>query len=443
MTADEPRTLILGGGVTGLGAGIAGGGPILEARDAPGGICSSYYVSLTDPTTRRENPVGDDCFRFEIGGGHWIFGGDPLVLRLLRSLGPVRSYSRRSAVFFAASGATVPYPLQHNLACLPPPLRAKALSEIAAGPRGPLLTMADWLRGSFGDTLTELFFGPFHERYTAGLWRQIAPQDPYKSPADLALVVEGAFEATRPVGYNATFLYPAHGLGAVVHEMAARCDVRLGSVVEAIDTSHRVVRLADGGSYGFEHVLSTLPLHDAVRLAGVAVDARPDPHTAVLVLNIGGTRGKACPSDHWLYVPDSHTGFHRVGFYSNVDSSFLPRARAADGVAIYVEFAFAGSDGRPPEPRIAELARQTVTELQSWGFLAEADVVDPTWIDCAYTWSWPGSPWRRQAIAALEGCGVLQVGRYGRWVFQGLADSIRDGLLAGAAVRWQPPADAP
>src|SRR5690606_14021821 len=35
---------ILGGGVTGLAAGITAGLPVLEAAAQPGGICSSYYV---------------------------------------------------------------------------------------------------------------------------------------------------------------------------------------------------------------------------------------------------------------------------------------------------------------------------------------------------------------------------------------------------------------
>jgi hypothetical protein len=37
------------------------------------------------------------------------------------------------------------------------------------------------------------------------------------------------------------------------------------------------------------------------------------------VLNIGGVRGAKCPLDHWLYLPASRAGFHRVGFCSNVD----------------------------------------------------------------------------------------------------------------------------
>ena len=62
-------------------------------------------------------------------------------------------------------------------------------------------------------------------------------------------------------------------------------------------------------------------------------------------------------------------------------------------------------------------------------------MVDPTWIEVAYTWSWPGSRWRQKALKALEQHGIYQVGRYARWVFQGIADSVRDGFYAGSSLQ--------
>jgi len=57
-----------------------------------------------------------------------------------------------------------------------------------------------------------------------------------------------------------------------------------------------------------------------------------------------------------------------------------------------------------------------------------AEVIHPTWIDVAYTWSWPGSAWRRQAINILSKYTIYQIGRYGLWRFQGIAESIKQGL---------------
>jgi hypothetical protein len=35
----------------------------------------------------------------------------------------------------------------------------------------------------------------------------------------------------------------------------------------------------------------------------------------------------------------------------------------------------------------------------------------------------------------LEEHGIYQIGRFGRWIFQGIADSLKDGLTAGGAVK--------
>jgi hypothetical protein len=80
------------------------------------------------------------------------------------------------------------------------------------------------------------------------------------------------------------------------------------------------------------------------------------------------------------------------------------------------------------------LCHDVVGELQEWEWIQDLEVVDPTWIDVGYTWSWPGSKWREKALQTLEAQDICQVGRFARWVFQGIADSIRDGLLAGAAL---------
>ncbi len=426
------KTLILGAGVTGLAAGLASGLPVLEAASGPGGICSSYYLR---PGAGSPDGAG---YRFEIGGGHWIFGGDPLVLRFLRRLTDMNRYRRRSSVYFADSGLRVPYPLQNNLRHLDADTASRALEEMAR-PQRPAKTMLEWLETNFGPTLTERFFGPFHELYTAGLHRRIAPQDPYKSPVNLGLALRGAFADAPPVGYNTEFLYPRRGLDELTRRMAEGCRIEYGCRVSALDLEAREVVLEDGRRHPYREILSTLPLNRTLTMAGLTVASPADPHTAVLVLNIGARRGDACPDDHWLYVPRSDSGFHRVGFYSNVDQSFLPEDARASGpgarVAIYVERAFPGDAPPPGGAALERYQQRVVEELTSWGFIDGAEVVHPTWIDVAYTWSWPGSRWRAQALEALEAAGIHQIGRYGRWIFQGIADSIRDGFVAGCSWR--------
>jgi len=127
----ETRTYILGGGMTGLAAGMTSGLPVFEAAESPGGICSSYYVRPDSSQRLVQAPRDGEAYRFEIGGGHWIFGGDPVVLRFLRTLTPVKSYSRRSAVYFHGKSLYDPYPLQNHMRFLGPDLASQALMEMA------------------------------------------------------------------------------------------------------------------------------------------------------------------------------------------------------------------------------------------------------------------------------------------------------------------------
>lgn len=428
--------IVLGAGMTGLGAGLSGL-PVFEAAENPGGICSSYYVRPGDRTRTSSAPEDGNCYRFEVGGGHWIFGGDPVVRNLIQSLTGVRSYARKSSVWLPKKDLMVPYPIQSHLGCLGPELAGRCLREIveAASARKNVQTMGDWLRTNFGKTLCDLFFVPFHNLYTAGLFERIAPQDAYKSPVNLGHVIQGTFTSSPAAGYNTTFIYPAEGLNVLAQRMAAACDVRYGKRAVKIDPAAKEVHFEDGSKTSYKALLSTLPLNRTLEMAGFKLAAEPDPSPSVLVLNVGAVKGPRCPQDHWVYIPATEAGFHRVGFYSNVDESFLPKAAQGTGerVSIYVEKAYAEGE-KPDQPEIANYSGKVVKQLQEWDWIREADAVDPTWIEVAYTWSWAGSQWRQQALSALEEQDIYPVGRYARWVFQGIADSIRDGLMAGAAM---------
>jgi protoporphyrinogen oxidase len=425
---------IIGGGMTGLAAGMTSGFPVLERLDHPGGICASY---------EREG------YRFELGGGHWIFGSDPVVTRLIAGASEVRSYRRRSAVLFLGAqeysqdlgNLFVPYPIQDNLFALPKAIRAAALAEILAGSsKDQPDTMAGWLQQQFGSTLCRIFFDPFHERYTAGLFQEIAPQDGYKSPIDKAQVRRGAEQENTDAGYNATFLYPALGLDAVSSWLAQRCDITYGVAATRIDPSTRSLELVDGRTLPYDMIVATAPLNRVVEMAGLDGRVGPaDPYTSVLVLNLGAALPEtplARNGYHWLYVPDSRSGFHRIGYYSNVDPLFLPDGLRdnRDRTSIYVETAFRGGQ-RPSEETTQTLVKEIIAELQQVGLIGRVEVADPTWIDVAYTWRRPGNDWVSRATGACQECGIEPAGRFGRWSFQGIAASLKEGLLFGSVLR--------
>lgn len=432
------QTIILGGGVTGLAAGFVSSLPVYEAAHYPGGICSSYYMRPGSIERIHQQPSDGEAYHFEIGGGHWIFGGDPAIIQFIRRLVGIETYSRKSSVCLPDNHHKhlyVPYPLQNHLRYLDQKTASQALREMSRQPNS-FHTMKEWMHQYFGPMLCELFFDPFHALYTAGLYDRIAPQDGYKSPVNLALAIQGAFSNVPAVGYNVSFVYPTEGLNTFALCMAKQCDIHYGKRAVRIDPKSRVVDFEDGSSLAYDRLVSTLPLSKVMEMSGLSVDCPADPYSSVLVVNIGAKRGPLCPDDHWLYYPTSKSSFHRVGFYSAVDRRFLPASARSknDGVSIYVERAYPAGN-QPSEAKAREYATSVVQELQELGYIAEAEVVDPTWIDVAYTWSWPQSRWKDLALRKLEEHGIFQVGRYGRWIFQGIADSIRDGFIVGSSLK--------
>jgi protoporphyrinogen oxidase len=340
------------------------------------------------------------------------------------------SYSRRAVVRIGETA--IPYPMQDHIDRLGTELAERIVAEQDSRPTDPPEepTLEAWLLWSFGPTLSKVFFSPFNHRYTAGLTTTVAAQDNYKSPPPAA----SSRPSPRRPGYNARFLYPVGGLDGLAGAMAARCDIYYGKRVVGIGSG--TLRFGDGTEVQYDQLVSTLPLNQAIWLSGIELEESPDPYTSVLVLNIGAWRGPNCPDAHWQYEPCSDSGFHRLGFYSNVDRSFLPaRHRSTEEhVSIYVERAYLGGK-RPTPVEAARFSDAAVAELQRRGYIAEVEVLDRSWVETAYTWRLPGSTWRDRAIDALARAGIRQVGRYATWHFQGIADSFRDGLVIGKELR--------
>lgn len=417
------KTVVLGAGVTGLAVAISSGADlVLEKESLPGGICTQYEMG---------------GFKFHLGGGHWVFGKE--VQLFLKKSTPMSHYTRRSSVII--DGKPIPYPIQNHIGLLGED-RAKIISSEIEACQGTIFsestTMATWLEQSFGSTLYHLFFKPFHELYTAGLFHKVVPQDGYKTPIDLTKVRAGmgttkGNTAVEEVGYNTTFIHPQKGLDALITSMAKNTNVQCNSMVTRIDTTKKIITLENGQQIQYENLISTLPLNVTLALTGIELDEHEPSYVSTLVLNIGARKGADCPSDHWQYFPNSPSGFHRVGFYSNVDPNFLPEHGRESLVSIYVERSYPGGNKPTPET-IKRYKADVKKDLITLGYIEDSKdiVIDDNWIDVAYTAHLPQSAWLQKAIAALEKVDIVSIGRYGTWSFQGIAKSIKDGLMSGA-----------
>lgn len=367
------KTVIIGAGFTGLAASIKTGATIYEATSHAGGICTDYVT---------------DGFRFSNGGPHWIFGKDK-GLEYIKSLVEVNEYERKAGVYY---NHTFPYPFQQE-------------AQKDVGFSEGVGSFRQWLLQHFGIPQCNLFFFPFNEKYTAGLMDKILSQDEYKSPK-------------TGTGWVSTFCDPVNGLSDLVNKMAEQCTILYNNPAVSIDTHNKIVNFKFGHEK-YDRLISTIPLNKCLELCG-NTDIKL-PYTSVLVINIGGEPGYSMPKEHWLYIPFCKTGFHRVSFYTNVDPSKAPEGK----VGLSVEIAYHDKTFEETEPNIKLI--QVVEELVSWGWIKSPYVANIDWVPCAYTWQYNKED-VPNALQWLKERDIISTGRYGKWKFQGITQSIEDGF---------------
>lgn len=367
-------SLILGSGFTGMAAGIKTEFPIYEATNKSGGICTTYVK---------------DGFQFSHGGPHFIFGSGP-GLDFIKNTVEVKNYNRIASVYYNHS---FPYPFQ--------------TSAEKDNPSNPG-TLKHWLSNKFSRESCNLFFNPFNSKHTAGLYNEVIQSDEFKTPP------------AGSQGFVSTFGDPVGGLSYLVDKMAEKCKIRYNKRAVSIRPEEKTVLFQDGEEVRYDKLISTIPLNQLLWMCGKKdIDL---PYSSVLVLNIGAEPDSMTPKDHWTYVPFCRTNFHRLCFYSNVDKSKAPEGK----VGMAVEIAFP-SEYDFEDLDIPFIIDQVVKELQDWRFIGKVITVDPTWVKTAYTWLRKKED-RENALAWLKERDIISTGRYGKWAFQGMVQSIEDGL---------------
>ncbi|MBU2591996.1 hypothetical protein KKD61_00875 [Patescibacteria group bacterium] len=168
--------------------------------------------------------------------------------------------------------------------------------------------------------------------------------------------------------------------------MAEKCRIFYHKRVVEINLEKKEILFADGKKIKYQKIFSTLPLNKMVQIAKIDLHQSPFPYVSAAVVNIGAKKGKKYPSDQWLYLPKTASGFHRIGFYNNVEKSFVPES-SEDKTSIYLEMEKSYLGGKKPDPaEIKKFCRCLIKELKDWQFIAgKPEVVDFNWIDVAYT----------------------------------------------------------
>ena len=410
------RTLIIGGGLTGLATAYAlekrGQTDYLvaEANSVPGGLCASTFTQ---------------GYTFDYGG-HLLHLHTSQGKKWIKELLGSNLQKHRRYAFIYTHGMRVPYPFQTNLWALRPELKQVCLDTLTSLPpsQTPPKTFEEWCLQSFGWGMYEAFFRPYNEK----LWGRKLSEltcdwcGPFVPAPARPEMLQGAYHPLALLqGYNATFYYPVHGgIGVLVNTLAARIkNLRLQTRLTRLDLKHKTAWLNDK-PIRFDKLVSTIPLPNLVQLL--------DGHTP-LKQAASGLEAQAVTVYHlaiarrvkpfsWIYCPDAAQPFYRVGMTNSFAPHSVPHP---DTSLFYIEL-----PGRPPQT--------PQTERKIWEGLLQKDIIAED--DVLLFSAWQTIPtayvifntYRAKTVPPLlrtlekEGC--YSAGRYGRWEYSFMESSL-------------------
>jgi len=422
------RVVIIGGGLTGLSAArhLGDEAVVLEAAREVGGLCRSY---------RR------DGYLFDVSG-HLLHFRRPVIRRLVSSLLPRRLGRHRRRAFIHFRGRLVDYPFQAHLHQLPPKVREECLEGFlnaqdrrAWAGQIPPPDFGAWVRHHFGAGISRHFLEPYNRK----LWRVSLSEltaewaewaVPVPTSEQVRAVAEGRGEET--FGYNPVFFYPRQGgIGSLAHALAGEVlHLHLGEKAVEVDLTRRRVTTARGRHFYFEHLVSTAPLTELLRICkGIPPSLSEAGEklrcVSVCIFNVGLSRpGPAGP--HWIYFPGRTFPFYRAGFTHN----FSPTSAPEGCQSLYVEVSQPPGGTGGCRPRWEEVRRGLVKAgVMERG--EKPEVLDVIHVPCAYVIY---DRHRQNVLPAIHrelgGMGILSIGRYGSWEYSTMEDALAQGREA-------------
>jgi protoporphyrinogen oxidase len=427
------KIVVIGGGLAGLSAGyhLAEYDPVvLEKECTVGGLCRSFT---------------QDGFTFDCTG-HLIHLKNQYTKDLVARVLPDTFHSHERLAAIYSKSTTTTYPFQANTYGLPPQVVKECIvgfvESLQAHKNGGPKNFHEWVLQTFGSGIAKHFMLPYNEKFWKQDLRTITSDwVSWSIPKPkLEEVVNGGLGLTnKGMGYNPSFIYPKNGgidcLPQAFAKSIRRVDVN--ETVATIDPKKKVVRLSSGRDEPYDYLVSTLPLPMVFRMLQDTPDAlRKDAlglHAiSVLNINIGIDRPNIS-DQHWIYYPEDEFIFSRVGFPMNFSRSVAPEGTSS----MYIEITH-----QPVERlNIDEATDESIGGLQKCGILRKGDrlltrhVLD---IRHAYVVFDEHRQARLQPlIDYMESRDIYSAGRYGRWDYYSMEDSILSGKAAADSIRTQ------
>jgi protoporphyrinogen oxidase len=425
----RPSLGILGGGLSGLSFAYYSGvqAEIFEKEERLGGLCRTFT----------HNGVPFDI------GPHIFFSKDQAVLDFLVSLTPMHKLRRSNKIFY--KDHFVKYPFENELSALPESDRDWCLNSFLVNPYDsyPAGSMLSFFYKTFGEGITRTYLEPYNRK----IWKfepsfmdtQMVDRIP-KPPAE-DIIASARGQSTEGYLHQLFFSYPDEGgTESVIRALTAKCQDHV--VIHTRAPVEKVIRRSDGTfeifsqgtSHHFERIVSTIPIHELMRILEPAPP--PDVKDAVnnlkynsIHITIVNVREDTLGNNFAVMVPRDDIAFHRV---SKLD--FLGNAyHRPETSTLMVEITYRHGDRYDlSDQAIRELV---VRDLERVGFIRSKDVLSVSTRRFEYAYVIYDLNHRQnsdKAMAWLNASGITCIGRFSAFKYINMDTAV---LLAKEAAQ--------
>ena len=416
------KIIILGAGISGLGAGYSlrrKGIPaiLLEKDSTYGGLCGNFEI---------------DGFRFD-RFVHFSFSNNKKVNELFSLSSPdiIRHIPNPYNIY---NGKWIKHPAQNNLYPLSEEEKRRIVADFRNRPQisdiNNISNYEEWLRLQYGNYFAE----HFPMAYTRKYWMCEARDLEIKwigsrlYQPSIEEVVLGCQSTDTPVVYYAKEMrYPQKGgFKTFMKALVKDLDIRYQSEVVGIFPLRKTVRTSASEIYQYDRLISSLPLPEILNMIkDVPTEVKNAGHqlryTCGYQVSIG-LKTKNIPPYLWWYIYDEDILPARVYSPSLKSPDNVPEGCSSLQLEIYCE-----QDKYSKE----ELLEASVGKLIVLGFIQKEDIL---FVDVRFEkyanviFDQNIYESRKKVRDYLSSIGVETIGRFGEWDYLWSDQSLLNGI---------------
>jgi protoporphyrinogen oxidase len=341
--------------------------------------------------------------------------------------------------FCYIDGNLIPAPIQYNIAHLPSPYYALCVDSYNLRPvlsDRNNISFRNYLISGFGDYLSEIFLIPQNEKTYAIKLDDLSFRTGkrfFPCPDEDKIRKGMERKKITSSGYNSKFWYPTFGGIDILTDGLKRKlhNIKLLEEIIKIDVIQRKVRTSRGNEWGWDKLISTMPLKELCKCANdqeLVELGKKLSNSSTIAFNFGmkGRLKKELEGVHWIYISDKSIPFYRVGFYSNISKAICPK----DYSSIYVEV---GKDSLELDKAeiSTSLQNHVIRNLEDIGWIDPGSIICSAvhLIEFAYIhFSKNYDATVPLILNKLKSYDIFPLGRYGKWDYTSIEDCILDAI---------------